>query len=1179
MGTNLGMAAKGRAQGGDSAHRFYISSPFLGLQKEREAAKKLITRQNHAYGDSYGGSPDPLVETCQGDVRASDHYILILGERYGTRRAEHGGKSVTELEFEAAEEAGLSLHAFFLGFVSDSRNGIERDADAHGALEAFRRRVSERCVPVECSDQADGRDGWQVFSERITALAANPPPKPVGGVNANAPQSRSYTPADLQLWVEHHQPQLSGAFLGLPSVQARQVHVPLDVCLTPAGAAVTEGPRLLMPEDLDPLLAAAGSQVLLLSGDGGAGKTSLAFAIARWWLRGEPGGVVRIPVLIETALGSQETVADRVRSWLRNQLAGAGENDLTPELIDALLAAKRLIPIVDHLSELTPAAREQLLAALPAGLALVTSRSDDDGFRERPLSRIVPQRIAVERLQAFFLDYLRRKGQGEALSDDDLMPAQAQLKRIVGDKPITVLLAQMFIDDVIDKREEGLLAGSVPELMLSYVRRLDTPADPALRRRAGLDISEALVQRALRVVALASHRQGPGGQPLFQPLEFSDALARSALMAEEPLGLGLSREQAEALLGYLIELRLLLQPGAAVGRLRFPLDPLADHLAAAEQFERLEQQALEPATLEPAAPEQGAAVWEAFLVALEPRPAAERERMRGFLLALRDGAMEAQGKRALAMPPEVPDRLAALGFLDPEGERYRLALQRARKWMWELGVPVASERRDAISKLAAMAAAPEDAERRAARDVASRRLARVLAEVLPERQKERRVEQQEAAVVLGLIGTETAIEALEGLASDGSQPPELRRVALEALGLTARDQAEHRQRIKVFLERQLRADSLDLLVEGEESWAEHDLRLPPLQGASRALQLAASAELPLLGNGPGRLVPMLTLTALQEGEALRIRTEVVTPAVWKLPLPGGEQLELVVVEGGQAEIGSPEGEEGRDLYPQFRQKCEGVNVEEQRTVNLKAFALVRNPLSQAQWRAVAALPSLERDISQAPGTYEAKGLWESYAEPSGLAVDSVSWNDCEEWLQRLNLWLKEQWPELGGQGEAPQLALPSESQWEAACRAGDSTPFHFGDTLDASWANYDGNYTYGPGRKGAFRQRPVPLGFFGLVNRWGLAEMHGQLLEWCADQWHRDPVAGSAGDGSPVEGPDSELEGNQEHSYRLLRGGSWVGNPHGARAAFRYGDRPGIVGTFVGVRPGCFSPPGSLLGS
>jgi hypothetical protein len=103
-----------------------------------------------------------------------------------------------------------------------------------------------------------------------------------------------------------------------------------------------------------------------------------------------------------------------------------------------------------------------------------------------------------------------------------------------------------------------------------------------------------------------------------------------------------------------------------------------------------------------------------------------------------------------------------------------------------------------------------------------------------------------------------------------------------------------------------------LWAEGKASgWAEHDALLPLLQGASRGLQLAASADLPLFASGPGLVVPMLTLTALEEGSGLRIRTEVVEVPLWRLPLPGGEQLELVLVPAGPSQLGSPATEHHR----------------------------------------------------------------------------------------------------------------------------------------------------------------------------------------------------------------------------------------------------------------------------
>ncbi|MFM8976252.1 MAG: DUF4062 domain-containing protein, partial [Vulcanococcus sp.] len=862
-----------------SEFRRYPSSGGSYIDKAERAA--LAAGHQVGNMEHYRANDGDIGRFDELQVQASQVYVGIYGMRWGTPVPGQPELSYTVQEFDAASAAGIPRLIFVVDEHDDSgdvRLPISSLSDVeHGhRQQAFLRRIqSSGELIIKRFRGPDHLAGLVESSLRelekqvlLTDGGRDQAPR--------LPSRRHYGPSELEAWVNRHHTRLERAFLGLPSVQARQVHVPLDVCLTPAGAVAAEGPRLLRPEDLEPLLAAGGSQVLLLSGDGGAGKTSLAFAIARWWLQGEPGGVVRLPVLIETALAEGESVARKVWGWLSDHLSEPPEE----ALVEALLRGRRLVPILDHVSELSPAARQRLLMGLPPGLVLATSRGENDGWPGRALSRIEPRPIALDRLQSFFVAYLNGKKQGDVLRDDELVPAQNQLRRIVGDKPITALLAQMFIDDVIDNRSKGLLAGSVPQLMLSYVRRLDTPADPGQRDRAGLTIDRDLVQRALKRLALASHRQaGADGEPAYQPQAFSRGLAKASLQLDEPDGLAMTAQEAEAVVGYLSELRLLIHPGEDTSELRFPLDPIADYLAALAQLEVLESWSRSSAQAE---------VWQAYLAALEMRQTKGEDltRARGFFLALRDAALERGGR---GVPSAVPDRLAELGGLNPEKERERLAEQRARKWMWELLVPIASERRDAIGKLAAMAAAsaePED--RRSVAVVASDRLSQVLANgELPQDERE------EAAVVLGLIGTETGITALEGLASDGAQPPELRRAALEALGLAARDQADSRQRIEGFLEKHLRADALDLLVEGEAGWAEHDRQLPPLQGASRALQLAASAELPLLGSGPGRTVPMHTLTARKEGEALRIRTAVVPPAVWRLPLPGGEQLELV----------------------------------------------------------------------------------------------------------------------------------------------------------------------------------------------------------------------------------------------------------------------------------------------
>ena len=168
-------------------------------------------------------------------------------------------------------------------------------------------------------------------------------------------------------------------------------------------------------------------------------------------------------------------------------------------------------------------------------------------------------------------------------------------------------------------------------------------------------------------------------------------------------------------------------------------------------------------------------------------------------------------------------------------------------------------------------------------------------------------------------------------------------------------------------------------------------------------------------------------------------------------------------------------------------------------------------------------------------------------------VETVSWDDVQTFIDRLNALV-------------PGLAagLPSEAQWENACRAGTTTPFSFGKNITPEQVNYDGNYPYADGKKGLNRGHTVPVRSLP-PNPWGLYEMHGNVWEWCAD-WYGD---------YPAE-PQTDPSGPPEGVLRVLRGGSWYDYGRRCRAAFRYGHEPGLRYFIFGFRlaPGQRPGPG-----
>jgi formylglycine-generating enzyme required for sulfatase activity len=191
-----------------------------------------------------------------------------------------------------------------------------------------------------------------------------------------------------------------------------------------------------------------------------------------------------------------------------------------------------------------------------------------------------------------------------------------------------------------------------------------------------------------------------------------------------------------------------------------------------------------------------------------------------------------------------------------------------------------------------------------------------------------------------------------------------------------------------------------------------------------------------------------------------------------------------------------------------------------------------------QWRQFARATGWE---SMSDTDWNAPGFAQTDEHP----VVAVSWYDVQKYLS----WLTAKTGQL--------YRLPSEAEWEYACRAGTHTAFSFGEDISTERANYDGNFTYNNGVKGEFRQGTTRVDAF-QPNPWGLFDMHGNVWEWTQDVVHENY------EGAPSDG--SAWEQGGDPARRVLRGGSWLYQPRYLRSALRNGYSAVLANDIVGFR-------------
>ena len=439
-----------------------------------------------------------------------------------------------------------------------------------------------------------------------------------------------YHPRVLDVWVKKNVDLAKEAFQKKDSVRDREVYISVPIVLN--GKTITN----LTVDDLEQILSKK-RWCLVIWGEGGSGKTSLAYQLAKWAMAEDKSlrlckQHLMLPVLIEEDLNLKAGEnKNPFTEAIRGELGGlvGEENPIAEELLVQLLRHRRLLVIVDHFSEMNEATRKAIRPndpEFPSNALIITSRIEEKlGV---PKTNVMPLRIQGGRLSSFMEAYLMQRGKKDLFDDAEYFDECRRLSLMVGNRDTTVLLAKLFAEQMISIKEgfaEEKLPDNIPSLMLNYLNEIN-------RQVVDNKLDDRTVHRIAKVVAWECMRQ---------------TYCTTQAKRDDILVAMKDNNEAEVHLNYLEKrLRLIQTIGPEQNHIRFALDPLAEYLAGLYLVDNYTE---------------NVKLWQEFI----SRAATilnTSENINGFILAVRDCCLS-KGTEA-KIPYFVQSELAKLAGFD-----------------------------------------------------------------------------------------------------------------------------------------------------------------------------------------------------------------------------------------------------------------------------------------------------------------------------------------------------------------------------------------------------------------------------------------------------------------------------------------------------------------------------------